>query len=337
MIADPPSSAGAVHDRATCQAPAAADRPVGAPGSPNGVADAEPDVPPVPTALTAATRKVVATPAVRPVTVWEVVVDPVDAVTVDQVAPPSADDSTAYPVMADPPVTVGAVHERATCPLPAVAASPVGVPGRAVASTDTTSTSSSVPVEDPATTSRQSAVRATAWPMSLAEPTAMVAFPSPENPVSSAPVEVRRTTATSSLLPSWLSPTTTIRPSSSTTRPRPSSSPDPTATVVIPSPENAVSSIPAGVRRTTAMSSVVEPAVTSAVPATMRSPSAAMATARARSSPDPTATVVIPSPEKAVSRTPVEVSRTTAMSSVEPTLDPATTTSPSAARATALP
>ena len=114
-----------------------------------------------------------------------------------------------------------------------------------------------------------------------------------------------------------------------------SSSPEPTATVTWPSESNAVSRAPAPVSRTTAMSSL-DPLCE--VPATTMSPSEAMATAWPTSSPEPTATVTLPSESNAVSRAPADVRRTTATSSSEPLwAAPATTMSPSDAMATAWP
>ena len=53
--------------------------------------------------------------------------------TVDQVAPPSVDLSILYPVMAEPPLSVGAVQVRLTCEEDAaVAVSPVGGDGVAM-------------------------------------------------------------------------------------------------------------------------------------------------------------------------------------------------------------
>ena len=114
-----------------------------------------------------------------------------------------------------------------------------------------------------------------------------------------------------------------------------SSSPEPMATVTLPSESNAVSRAPALVSRTTATSSS-DPLWE--VPATRMSPSEAMATARAPSAAEPMATVTLPSESNAVSRAPALVSRTTATSSSDPLWEvPATRMSPSEAMATACP
>jgi len=55
------------------------------------------------------------------------------ATKVFQVVPPSVDLSTLYPVMAEPPLSVGAVQVRPTCEEDAaVAATPVGGDGEAM-------------------------------------------------------------------------------------------------------------------------------------------------------------------------------------------------------------
>ena len=65
--------------------------------------------------------------AVSPVSEYVVDVLPVFDTMVVQVEPPSADLSILYPVIAEPPLFEGAVHDRLTCDdNTAVAASPVG-------------------------------------------------------------------------------------------------------------------------------------------------------------------------------------------------------------------
>ncbi len=67
---------------------------------------------------------------VSPVSEYVVAVLPVFATRVVQVVPPLVDLSTLYPVMAAPPLSVGAVHVRSICDEEgAVAASPVGGDG----------------------------------------------------------------------------------------------------------------------------------------------------------------------------------------------------------------
>ena len=66
-------------------------------------------------------------PFVRPVTV-AVVAAPAELA----VKEPGL-DVTVYPVMADPPLLVGAVHVIVACVLPAVATTDVGVPGTTAA------------------------------------------------------------------------------------------------------------------------------------------------------------------------------------------------------------
>ena len=67
---------------------------------------------------------------VSPVSEYVVAALPVFATIVDQVEPLSVDLSILYPVIAEPPLSVGAVHVRLICEGDAaVAASPVGVDG----------------------------------------------------------------------------------------------------------------------------------------------------------------------------------------------------------------
>ena len=65
--------------------------------------------------------------AASPVSEYVVAVEPVLDTIVDQVVPPSVDLSILYPVMAEPPLFVGAVHDRLICDDDtAVAVNPVG-------------------------------------------------------------------------------------------------------------------------------------------------------------------------------------------------------------------
>ena len=65
--------------------------------------------------------------AASPVSEYVVPVEPVLDTMVDQVVPPSVDLSILYPVMAEPPLFVGAVQDRLICDDDtAVAVNPVG-------------------------------------------------------------------------------------------------------------------------------------------------------------------------------------------------------------------
>jgi hypothetical protein len=75
-----------------------------------------------PTAFVARTVNVYAVPLVSPETVQVV------ALVVEQVKEPG-DEVTVYPVIAEPPVSVGAVHETTTEALPRVPLTAVGEPG----------------------------------------------------------------------------------------------------------------------------------------------------------------------------------------------------------------
>ena len=71
--------------------------------------------------------------AVRPVSEYVVVVLAVFDCMVDQVVPLSVDLSISYPVIADPPLFDGAVHDRLICEDEAVVAvRPVGALGAVV-------------------------------------------------------------------------------------------------------------------------------------------------------------------------------------------------------------
>ncbi len=76
VIAEPPSSAGAVQSSFTAWWPSVTVRPVGAPGTLAGVAVASLESAALPTLFTARTWKVYSVPFVRPVTVWLAVVAP---------------------------------------------------------------------------------------------------------------------------------------------------------------------------------------------------------------------------------------------------------------------
>src|SRR5450631_2248474 len=80
------------------------------------------DAAPVPAMFVAVTVKVYAVPWDRPVTVT------VEAPVVVAVRPPG-DAVTVYPVIGDPPLLTGAVHDAIAWPFPGVAATPVGVVG----------------------------------------------------------------------------------------------------------------------------------------------------------------------------------------------------------------
>ncbi len=88
-----------------------------------------------PTELIAATRNRTATPAVKPVAVNEVVVEPVSATTVVHDTP-LVDDSIRYPVIGRPPSSPGADHANVARSGPATADKLVGRAG--AASTGTT-------------------------------------------------------------------------------------------------------------------------------------------------------------------------------------------------------
>ena len=71
-------------------------------------------------------------PCARPVSEYVVAVLPVFATSVLQLAPPSPDLSILYPVMAEPPLSEGAVQLRLTCEEDTVVAvTPVGEDGAA--------------------------------------------------------------------------------------------------------------------------------------------------------------------------------------------------------------
>ena len=95
------------------------------------------DAGPAPRGPSARTRKCRVRPGASPSTLHDGAVEPVSDTRSDQLAPPSADASTRYPLTTP---AAGAVHARSTRRAPAaVAASPVGAAG-------TDSTSTTVPV-----------------------------------------------------------------------------------------------------------------------------------------------------------------------------------------------
>ena len=112
VIADPPVFVGAVKLTVALPAPPVALMPVGVPGAvAAGVTEEEAlEVGPVPTALVAVTVKVYAVPLVKPVTVIG------DDVPVTAAVPPPGEAVTVYPVIADPPVFVGAVKLTVALP-----------------------------------------------------------------------------------------------------------------------------------------------------------------------------------------------------------------------------
>ena len=123
MIAEPPSF-GAVKLTVALPLLPLAEILVGAPGAvvAGVTADDALEAVPGPIALVALTVKVYAVPLVSPVTV------------IGDEGPvarrPPGEDVTVYPVIADPPVFVGAVKLTVAVPLlPVVTATPVGAPG----------------------------------------------------------------------------------------------------------------------------------------------------------------------------------------------------------------
>jgi hypothetical protein len=123
VIADPPVFVGAVKLTVALPLLPLAEMLVGAPGTvATGVtADDALEAVPVPTELVATTVKVYAVPLVSPVTV-------IGEEAPDAVRPPG-EEVTVYPVIADPPVLVGAVKLTVALPLLTVAEMLVGTPG----------------------------------------------------------------------------------------------------------------------------------------------------------------------------------------------------------------
>ena len=123
MIGEPPSLAGAVHDTTAREFPGVAVTAVGAPGTVLGVVAAlASDSGEVPIALVAFTVNVYAVPLVRPVTVAVI------PMIVLKLAPPG-DAVTVYPVIAEPPLLTGAVHDTTAWAFPGVAVTAIGAPG----------------------------------------------------------------------------------------------------------------------------------------------------------------------------------------------------------------
>ena len=113
---------GAVKLTITCALPLTPLTAVGAPGAVAGVtADEVLEALPLPALLVAVTVKVYAEPLVRPVTV----IGDEEPVAVK----PLGEEVTVYPVIADPPVLVGAVKLTVALPLLPLAEIPVGAPG----------------------------------------------------------------------------------------------------------------------------------------------------------------------------------------------------------------
>ena len=79
------------------------------------VADAVPDEELVPIPLIAETRYVYAVLEVNPVLEYEVAVEPVFDSIIDHVEPLLDDLSILYPVIGEPPLFDGAVHDRLIC------------------------------------------------------------------------------------------------------------------------------------------------------------------------------------------------------------------------------
>src|SRR5438309_1870963 len=128
---EPPLSVGVVQLRLICEEEAVvAISPIGGDGATRVLAEAVLEGGLVPTALIAETLYVKVVVGVSPVSEYIVVALPVFATSAVQVVPPSVDLSTLYPVMTEPPLSVGAVQLRLICEEDAaVAASPVGGDG----------------------------------------------------------------------------------------------------------------------------------------------------------------------------------------------------------------
>jgi hypothetical protein len=89
----------------------------------------------VPIPLIAETRYVYVVPEASPISEYVVDVEPVFGTMVDQLLPPLDDLSIMYPVIGEPPLSVGAVHERLICDEDeAVTVKPVGGCGIALQS-----------------------------------------------------------------------------------------------------------------------------------------------------------------------------------------------------------
>ena len=123
VIADPPVFVGAEKLTVALPLLPLAEMLVGTPGAIGAgvTADDALEAVPVPTELVATTVKVYAVPLVNPVTV----IGDEEPVAVR----PPGDEVTVYPVIADPPVFVGAVKLTVALPLLPVAEILVGTPG----------------------------------------------------------------------------------------------------------------------------------------------------------------------------------------------------------------
>ena len=123
VIADPPVFVGAAKLTVALPLLPLAEMLVGTPGAIGAgvTADDALEAVPVPTELVATTVKVYAVPLVSPVTV----IGDEEPVAVR----PPGDEVTVYPVIADPPVFVGAVKLTVALPLLPIAEILVGTPG----------------------------------------------------------------------------------------------------------------------------------------------------------------------------------------------------------------
>ena len=122
VIAKPPFEAGAVHDTVAEALPREAETPVGAPGTVAGVTDAETEEAiEEPTEFLATTVKLRGVPLVRLLSVAVRTLPTVTGLPEDGV--------TVYPVIAEPPFEVGAVHETVANALPATTKTFLGAVG----------------------------------------------------------------------------------------------------------------------------------------------------------------------------------------------------------------
>ena len=124
MIGEPPLLTGAIHDTTAWAFTGVAVTAVGGSGTVLGVVAAlASDSDEVPIALVAVTVNVYAVPLTRPVIVAILTTPFVLAVT------PPGDAVTVYPVIGEPPLLTGAVHDTAAWAFPGVAVTAVGAPG----------------------------------------------------------------------------------------------------------------------------------------------------------------------------------------------------------------
>jgi hypothetical protein len=120
-MAEPPLSLGGTKVTVAFVSPRTTDVSVGAPGGPTGVTELElPEGVEAPAALLATTVNEYEEPLLSPDTVQ--LVDPTGTL---QVAPPG-EAVTVYPVIAEPPLSVGGVKETRALPLPSTAVTDVG-------------------------------------------------------------------------------------------------------------------------------------------------------------------------------------------------------------------